>query len=114
MDQGSHMSEGSMRIRVVLFVFVGLGLSSIAPRLDAQAAATICTDGTTSAATGKGACSSHGGVDAKATAAAKKAAASAAKAAAQVTCSDGTTSKAGRGACSHHGGIKGATTAPVT
>jgi hypothetical protein len=43
----------------------------------------------------QGACSSHGGVDAKATAAAK-----------QVTCADGSASKSGRGACSGHGGVK--------
>jgi len=42
-------------------------------QLQAQAAASVCKDGTTSAASGKGACSGHGGVDAKATAAAKKA-----------------------------------------
>ncbi|HKW10682.1 MAG TPA: DUF3761 domain-containing protein [Gemmatimonadaceae bacterium] len=34
--------------------------------LQAQAAATTCKDGTTSAATGKGACSGHGGVKAAA------------------------------------------------
>lgn len=67
----------------------------------AQAAASACKDGTTSTAEGRGACSGHGGVDAKATAAAKKAAA------AQVRCTDGTMSKAGRGACSSHGGVKG-------
>src|ERR1043165_9192680 len=77
--------------------------------LQAQAAASVCKDGTTSAATGKGACSGHGGVDAKATSAAKKAEKKAEastkkaekaeeKAAAQVTCTDGTMSKAGRGA----------------
>jgi len=73
-------------------------------QLQAQAAASVCKDGTTSAASGKGACSGHGGVDAKATAAAKKAEK---KEAAQVTCTDGTMSKPGRGACSKHGGIKG-------
>jgi hypothetical protein len=71
----------------------------------AQAVASVCKDGTTSTAEGRGACSGHGGVDAKATAAAKKAAA------AQVMCTDGTMSKAGRGACSSHGGVKGAATA---
>jgi len=73
-------------------------------QLQAQAAASVCKDGTTSAASGKGACSGHGGVDAKATAAAKKAEK---KEAAQVTFTDGTMSKPGRGACSKHGGIKG-------
>lgn len=76
-----------------------LGLHGVQAR--AQAAASVCKDGTTSTAEGRGACSGHGGVDAKATAAAKKAAA------AQVMCTDGTMSKAGRGACSSHGGVKG-------
>jgi hypothetical protein len=70
----------------------GLALSSAGAQ---TTAATICKDGTTSAVSGKGACSSHGGVDAKATAAAK-----------QVTCADGSASKSGRGACSGHGGVK--------
>lgn len=84
-----------------------IGLHSA--QLRAQAAASVCKDGTTSAATGKGACSGHGGVDAKATAAAKQAQKKAETASAkQVTCSDGTMSKAGRGACSGHGGVKGA------
>jgi hypothetical protein len=77
------------------------------------AAASVCKDGTTSAASGKGACSGHGGVDAKATAAASKAAKAAAKTAAQVTCTDGTLSKGGQGACSGHGGIKGSAAATV-
>lgn len=78
----------------------------------AQATATVCKDGTTSAAKGRGACAQHGGVDAAATKAAKTAARAAAKsekkAASAVNCADGTTGTAGRGACSHHGGIKGA------
>jgi hypothetical protein len=78
---------------------------SIPGAIVAQAPASVCVDGTTSSATGKGACSGHGGVDAKA--AAKKSASS-------VTCADGSTSKAGRGACSGHGGVKpaNATAAP--
>jgi hypothetical protein len=63
---------------------------------------SVCKDGTKSEASGKGACSGHGGVDAAAT----KAASSKGKAAAQVTCTDGTMSKGGQGACSGHGGIK--------
>lgn len=63
---------------------------------------SVCKDGTKSEASGKGACSGHGGVDAAATKAAK----STKKAAAQVTCTDGTMSKGGQGACSGHGGIK--------
>ena len=66
------------------------------------ATGSVCKDGTKSEASGKGACSGHGGVDAAATKAAK----STKKAAAQVTCTDGTMSKGGQGACSGHGGIK--------
>ncbi len=103
--------------------------------LAAQATSTICKDGSTSAVSGRGACSGHGGVDAKATAAAEKAAKKAAAAAAKaskaadkkvsvakkeeaksekasakaattmVPCKDGTSSAGGRGACSGHGGI---------
>ena len=91
-----------------------------AVQLRAQAAATVCSDGSTSTAAGRGACSGHGGVDAKATKAAEKAAKATKKAekkvekadaaeskaaATQVTCTDGTTSAGGRGACSAHGGI---------
>ncbi len=93
----------------------------------AQAAAATCKDGTTSATTGRGACSGHGGVDKtaadvakKATKAEKKAAKKAAaatvtpteavapapaKVAVALTCVDGTTSAGGRGACSGHGGV---------
>jgi hypothetical protein len=56
-----------------------LMLGAYGARLDAQG--TVCKDGSTSTATGKGACSGHGGVDTKATAAAKKAATAQAKAA---------------------------------
>ena len=54
-----------------------------APLMAQGKTGTICKDGTTSAVTGRGACSGHGGVDAKATNAAKqdaKAATAAAKA----------------------------------
>jgi hypothetical protein len=102
----------------------------------AQASKTVkCKDGTTSTATGAGACSGHGGV-APATSKSSKAAASTAKKTekaaeqtakktektaelgtkktasaatkpgAKVTCTDGTLSKPGRGACSGHGGVK--------
>jgi len=40
--------------------------------LQAQAAATICKDGTTSVSSGRGACSGHGGVNKKATTHQKK------------------------------------------
>ena len=81
-------------------------------------AATTCKDGTTSTASGRGACSGHGGVQkaAPATAtgaapasapAAAPAAAPATPAAPAATCKDGTTSTAtGRGACSGHGGVQ--------
>jgi len=51
--------------------------------LQAQAAATICKDGTTSVASGRGACSGHGGVNKKAMKAQKKAAKAEVKAAAK-------------------------------
>jgi hypothetical protein len=88
--------------------------------VSAQAAATICKDGTTSDATGRGACSGHGGVDRAAVARQKKvvkAQTKAARAATKVTagaqvttiCMDGTTSNStGRGTCSGHGGARGA------
>ena len=88
--------------------------------LHAQAAAITCKDGTTSTASGRGACSGHGGVDRKAVSHTKKVVKSETKAAAavvrhtagaQVTtvCADGTTSNStGRGTCSGHGGAKGA------
>lgn len=49
--------------------------------LQAQAAATICKDGTTSVSSGRGACSGHGGVNKKAMKAEKKAAKAEVKAA---------------------------------
>jgi hypothetical protein len=88
--------------------------------IGAQATATICKDGTTSASSGRGACSGHGGVDKTAVKQQKKAVKTQVKAAksvanhtagAQVTtlCVDGTTSNStGRGTCSGHGGAKGA------
>ncbi|MDQ6769764.1 MAG: DUF3761 domain-containing protein [Gemmatimonadota bacterium] len=88
--------------------------------LHAQAAATICKDGTTSISSGRGACSGHGGVNKKAITHQKKVVKNEVKAAtavakrtpgAQVTtlCVDGTTSNStGRGTCSGHGGAKGA------
>ena len=82
----------------VSLVVLGLTVRTAVAR--AQAVVSVCVDGTTSTAAGRGACSGHGGVDAKATAAAKKAGKNA------VTCADGTMSKGGQGACSGHGGIK--------
>lgn len=75
-----------------------------APARAQTAAATVCVDGTTSTSTGKGTCSSHGGVDAKATASVHR----------RVTCTDGTESAGGRGACSSHGGIKSTSTTTRT
>ena len=76
------------------------------------AAEVKCTDGSTSAS-GRGACSGHGGIDrgeTKATRTAAKADVKAAKAeehaaASMVKCTDGAMSAGGRGACSGHGGI---------
>ena len=53
--------------------------------LQAQAAATICKDGTTSVSSGRGACSGHGGVNKKATSHQKKIAKGEVKAAAKPT-----------------------------
>jgi Protein of unknown function (DUF3761) len=91
-----------------------------AASLNAQATATICKDGSSSASSGRGACSGHGGVDQKAVSHQKRVVKSETKAAnavtkrtagAQVTtmCVDGTTSNStGRGTCSGHGGARGA------
>jgi hypothetical protein len=105
------------RLRKLAPVALALFLAPLMHRADAQA--TPCNDGTTSAAIGRGACSGHGGlapVPKRAVRAAKAetraAKATAAAAANQVTCSDGSRSIAGRGACSGHGGInRGATNA---
>jgi hypothetical protein len=85
---------------------VALCFAPIASTVQAQSAAatSVCKDGTTTSASGRGACSRHGGVDAQATKAAHETTHSA-NSNAQVSCSDGTTSKSGRGACSHHGGV---------
>jgi hypothetical protein len=97
----------------VLTAFGGASVS-------AQAAATICKDGSTSIASGRGACSGHGGVNKTAVKQQKKVVKTQVKAAksvanrtagAQVTtlCVDGTSSNStGRGTCSGHGGARGA------
>ena len=104
--------------RVMTLVLTVTTLSTAS--LNAQAAATICKDGTTSISSGRGACSGHGGVDRKAVSRQRKVVKSETKAAkavarrtegAQVTtlCADGTTSNStGRGVCSGHGGARGA------
>jgi hypothetical protein len=99
-------------------------LAILTPSLGAQQTATICKDGSTSAASGRGACSDHGGVDKKATSEAKKTAKAEAKAVVKdakasgtmVVCTDGSESNPGRGACSHHGGVRvaGAAAVPAT
>jgi hypothetical protein len=95
----------------------------VAPLVQRADAQSTCKDGTTSAATGRGACSGHGGVAPAAKRAAVRAAkadvraakTAAAAAEAQVKCTDGSTSAGGRGACSGHGGIdRGATKATRT
>ncbi len=73
--------------------------------LRAQAPASVCKDGTTSNATGSGACSGHGGVDKAKTKAAHTPPAPPPAPATMVMCKDGTQSKSGQGACSHHGGV---------
>ena len=100
-------------------------LALLAFAIPAGAQSTVCSDGSTSAATGRGACSAHGGVDAAAT----KAAAAKAKRAARkaqpgpisykprvtaITCKDGTATAGGQGACSHHGGVGTVTTTKTT
>src|SRR5271170_94496 len=77
-----------------------------------SSAPTTCADGTTSSATGRGACSGHGGVQKAATPStttgtAAPPASAAPAASAPTNCKDGTTSTAtGRGACSGHGGVQ--------
>lgn len=66
-----------------------------APSHAQTASATVCPDGTTSTATGTGACSGHGGLKAKVTASTHS----------HVTCKDGVVSDAGAGACAKHGGV---------
>lgn len=70
-----------MRTRLLsLLSAAGVALVFGAAAASAQGTgSTICKDGSRSAVTGKGACSSHGGVDAKATEAARKAATKVAK-----------------------------------
>lgn len=76
-----------MRIRfgAVAGAVLALSLAAVSSLAAQAAAATICKDGTTSSVTGRGACSGHGGVDAKATTAAKKAAAKTSKTATKAT-----------------------------
>jgi hypothetical protein len=109
-------------IAVPLMAFV----LSLPVRAADAAASTTCKDGTTSTATGRGACSGHGGVQKAATTTADSTAPAAAPAAPAAptpaapaagtpsTCKDGTTSTAtGRGACSGHGGVQKASKSPA-
>ncbi|HEY5061023.1 MAG TPA: hypothetical protein VII52_05775 [Gemmatimonadaceae bacterium] len=84
-----HLLGPSAATAIALIMFA-------APIRAQTASATVCADGTTSTSTGKGTCSGHGGVDAKATSSVHT----------RVTCTDGTMSAGGRGACSSHGGVK--------
>ncbi len=94
-----------MRAKIFTTLAVAGALLAMPAQGTAQGSASVCTDGSTSASAGRGACSGHGGVDAKATAAAHKASKKSASKA-MVACTDGTMSKGGRGACSGHGGIQ--------
>ena len=67
--------------KLLLAALTGAVTLLSAAALNAQAPATICKDGTTSASSGRGACSGHGGVDRKAVSHQKKVAKSEAKAA---------------------------------
>ena len=77
-------------------ILIAFGIAFVSSPAVAQTKAksatqNICKDGTTSTATGRGACSSHGGVDTLATAAAQKSAkATKARAAAAKTSGDST------------------------
>ena len=80
----------ALPIAIALVLFA----SPVAAQATAKATAqSVCKDGTTSAAKGKGACSSHGGVDSLATAAAHKSA-KATKARAEAAKVSGDSSKA--------------------
>ncbi len=74
-----------MRPRFLATAVALIALAISGGRLSAQGTTSVCKDGTTSATSGKGACSGHGGVDAKATAAASKKGARPAPTAAKTT-----------------------------
>lgn len=69
----------------------------------AHAAATVCMDGTTSTATGRGTCAGHGGIKAKAVSTVHH----------HVTCRDGQIMDT-RDACDHHGGVVATTVSKRT
>ena len=113
--------------RAALLAMSLLGFALALPAHAADTATTTCKDGTTSTATGRGACSGHGGVQkaastpaaAPAAAAAQPKSSTAAKSAptakagntdptgATAKCKDGTYSKSQHhsGTCSSHGGV---------
>jgi hypothetical protein len=92
---------------VALLVVPLRGAAQDTVRTDSSAVpppTTVCTDGFATRSTAHDVCAAHGGVDAKATAAAQKGAAT--KTPGTVACTDGTASAAGRGACAGHGGVR--------
>ena len=80
-----HMNLSAAAVALFLALALPAGVS---------AQAVTCKDGTTASASGRGACSHHGGV---------------ASVAITVSCRDGSTATPGRGARSHHGGVGSAT-----
>ena len=99
-----------------LLAAVALAAAPLGAQAAQQGGGVTCADGTKSTATGKGACSSHGGVAKQAAAAAKVAEKKETRTAAKLEnrargaiakCKDGTYShaKSLQGACSSHGGV---------
>jgi len=59
---------------ISMAIALAVAASPASAQAKAKATQSVCKDGTTSASTGKGTCSAHGGVDSLATAAAQKSA----------------------------------------
>lgn len=98
-----HRSRSMHRV----VILAALALLNRVPRQEVAAQAT-CKDGTVSEVSGRGACSSHGGVDRSATKAAKRADKATRGGTLKyraVVCADGTSAAFGREACARHGGI---------
>ena len=93
--------------RRLLAVLVAAPMFAVAA--SAQTATTVCKDGTTSATTGRGACTSHGGVDKSAT----KKAASAAKAEKKAEQKAASKAPAAPAAAPRRAPVAAATAAPV-
>lgn len=116
------MEARTLRLATVAAAFALV----FAPPVRAQATGSVCMDGSTSTATGRGACTAHGGVNKAATKVEKREIKQEQKASREVAkttpgpqetvaCGDGTTSTAvGRGACARHGGVKAVKTARAT